>query len=145
LKIIERYAVAIISRHTSSVPNEDVVFPRLLYCDSRCFETSCQCLQKFPQTSQALCQRFQSCGRDTHVLPGVSRCSQVHPKFSLMLRGAPKLITIPLLVLVYKALEIVVRLKAGWNVLLGSDALLEWTCLSVHSITSLSLLDAPID
>jgi hypothetical protein len=27
------------SRRTSSVPKEDVVFPRMLYCDSRCSQT----------------------------------------------------------------------------------------------------------
>src|SRR5882757_1563583 len=27
------------SRHTSSVPKEDAVFPRMLYCDSRCSQT----------------------------------------------------------------------------------------------------------
>jgi len=29
-KIVERYVVAMISRHTSSVPTADVVFPRLV-------------------------------------------------------------------------------------------------------------------
>jgi len=27
------------SRHTSSIPKEDVVFPRMLYCDLRCSQT----------------------------------------------------------------------------------------------------------
>jgi len=35
------------SRRTSSVPKEDVVFPRMLYCDSRCSQT-------FPSLSLAL-------------------------------------------------------------------------------------------
>jgi hypothetical protein len=39
LKIVARVVVAMSSRHTSSVPKEDVVFPRMLYCDSRCSQT----------------------------------------------------------------------------------------------------------
>ena len=36
LKIVARLVVAMSSRRTSSVPKEDVVFPRMLYCESRC-------------------------------------------------------------------------------------------------------------
>jgi len=39
------------SRRTSSVPKEDVVFPRMLYCDSRCSQT----LTGLSLRSQALC------------------------------------------------------------------------------------------
>jgi len=39
------------SRRTSSIPKEDVVVPRPLYCDSRCSQT---------------------CRRHSHVLPGLS-------------------------------------------------------------------------
>jgi hypothetical protein len=47
-----------ISRHTSSVPKEVVVFPRLLYCDSRC--------------SQTCHRRSQVCHRRSQGLPGLS-------------------------------------------------------------------------
>ena len=47
-----------ISRRTSSVPKQDVVFPRLLYCDSRC--------------SQTCRRRSQVCCRHSQVLPGLS-------------------------------------------------------------------------
>jgi len=43
---------------TSSIPKEDVVFPRLLYCDSRCFQTCCR--------------RSQGCFRCSPVLPCLS-------------------------------------------------------------------------
>jgi hypothetical protein len=39
LKIVARLVVAMSSRRTSSVTKEDVVFPRMLYCDSRCSQT----------------------------------------------------------------------------------------------------------
>jgi len=63
-----------ISRRTSSVPKEDV-FPRLLYCDSRCSQT---------------CRRgSQACHRRSHVLPGAPevlsgalRCSQTYHNHS---------------------------------------------------------------
>ena len=53
LKIVKWYAVVMISRVTSSIPKEDVDFPRLLYCDSRCSQTGCQC-------SEACCLRTQA-------------------------------------------------------------------------------------
>jgi len=45
-----------ISRRTSSVPKEDIVFPRLLYCDLRC--------------SKTYCWRSHSCPLRSQVLPG---------------------------------------------------------------------------
>jgi len=42
LTIVEQYVVAMIFRCTSSVPKEDVAFPRLLFNDSRCSPTCCQ-------------------------------------------------------------------------------------------------------
>src|SRR5258705_6270142 len=47
-----------ISSRTSSIPKEDVVFPRLLYCDSRC--------------SKTYRRRSQVCPRRSQVLPGLS-------------------------------------------------------------------------
>jgi hypothetical protein len=51
-----------IIRHTSTVPKEDDVVPRLLYCDSRCSQTCCLHSQVFP-------------GAPT-VLSSTPRCSQ---------------------------------------------------------------------
>ena len=56
--IVEWLVVAMISRRTCSVPKEDVVFPRLLYCDSRCSQTCSRC--------------SQVCHRRSQVLPGLS-------------------------------------------------------------------------
>jgi hypothetical protein len=43
-----------ISRRTSSIPKGDVVFPRLLYCDSRCSQTYRRHSQVCPWCSQVL-------------------------------------------------------------------------------------------
>jgi len=72
LKIVTRKVLAIISRHTSSVPIGDFVFPTLLYCDSRC--------------SQTCRWRSQVCWR---------RC-QVLPVMSLALPGMSRLLTVTL-------------------------------------------------
>ena len=60
-----------ISRRTCSLPKEDVVFPRLLYCDLNC--------------SQTCCWRSLACRRCSQVLPGAPkalcsalRCSQTY-------------------------------------------------------------------
>jgi hypothetical protein len=37
--MVARLVVAMSSRRTSCVPKEDVVFPRMLYCDFRCSQT----------------------------------------------------------------------------------------------------------
>jgi len=110
-----------ISRRTYNVPKEDVVFPRLRYCDSRCSQTCCRC--------------SQAC----------HRCSQVHPKFSPALWGVPKLITITPMIRLYQSSEIPVIPIAGRNALLWSDTLLELTHLSLHSTSSQTLLEAPSD
>ena len=77
------------------------------------------------------------------ALPGALRLvvgapgrSQVHPKFTPVLRGVPKLITITPMVLLYQSSESPVTLKAGRNALLGSDTLLKLTHLSLHSTSS---------
>jgi len=54
-----------ISRPTWSIPKEDVVFPRLLYCDSRCTQTYCWRSQVCRRRSQVL-QCLSS------ALPGLS-------------------------------------------------------------------------
>jgi len=102
LKIVERYVVAMISRRTSSVPKEDV-FPRLLYCDSRCSQScrrrseACRrrtkTCRRRSQTcrrrSQTCCRRSQTCRRRSQALPGVPkvfsgapRCSQTYHNHS---------------------------------------------------------------
>jgi hypothetical protein len=70
---------------------------------------------------------------------------QVHPKFSLTLRDAPKPITVTPMVLLYQPSEIPITLKAGRNALLGSDTLLKLMHLSLHSTSSRILLEASRD
>jgi len=84
-----------ISRRTSSVPKEDV-FPGLLYCDSRCSQTSRRPSearrrhsQNCPQSSQNCPRRSQTCHRRSQVLPraptvlsSAPRCSQTHHNHS---------------------------------------------------------------
>jgi hypothetical protein len=84
-----------ISRCTSRVVKEDLVFPRQLCCYSKCSQT---------------CRRLSQ----------VCRCSaQVNPSLSSMLPGL--------------SLALPVSLKAGRNAHLGSDILLKFTHLSLHS------------
>jgi hypothetical protein len=64
------------------------------------------------------------------------RCSQVHPKFSLALRGVQKYITITPMVLAYLLSKIPCTPKASRNVLLGSDTLLKLMYLSLHITSS---------
>jgi hypothetical protein len=54
-----------ISRRTSSVLKEDVVFPRLLYCDPRCSQTCCR-------RTKVCCRRTQVRRLCTQVLAGMS-------------------------------------------------------------------------
>jgi len=130
----KRYVVAMIFRRTSSVSKEED-FPRLLYCDSRC--------------SQTCCRRSYTCHRRTQVLPGLS---SAHPGLSPALPGAPRCTqsslwrseVLPNLSqsLLYQSSEISITLKAGRSTLLGSDALLKLTHLSLHSTSSQTLLEA---
>jgi len=76
---------------------------------------------------------------------GAPRRSRVHAKFSLALRGVPKLITITHMVLLYQSSEIPDTLKAGRNALLGSDTLLKLTHRSLHSTSSQTLLESSSD
>jgi len=64
-----------ISRRTSSIPKEDTVFPRLLYCDSSCFQT---CLWR-SQTCRWCTQMLPVL---LSVLPGGPRCSQTYHNHS---------------------------------------------------------------
>jgi len=57
-----------ISRRTSSVSKEDVVFLRLLYCDSRCSQTCRRC--------------SQVCRRCSQVFPGAPRLVVGAPSYS---------------------------------------------------------------
>jgi len=97
------------SRPTSYVPKDDVVFRRLHYRDSRCSkacrgcsqtcrrtQTCCRCSQTCRrhsqicrQRSQACCRRTQTCHRHSHVLQGAPKvlsgapsCSQTYPNHS---------------------------------------------------------------
>jgi len=72
-----------ISMRTSSVSKENVVFPRLLYCDSRRSPTCRRC----PQTGR---RHSQPCHRRSQVLPGLS---SVLLGLSLVLPGAPKVLS----------------------------------------------------
>ena len=60
-----------ISRRTSHVPKEHFVFPRLLYCDSRCFQT-CR------WHSQVYCRCSLVLPGAPKVLSGTPRCSQTY-------------------------------------------------------------------
>jgi len=113
-----------ISRRTSSVSEENVVFPRLLYCDSRCSKM-------LPGFSSVLPDLLP-------VLPGA-------PKFSPALRGVPNRLTITPMELLYQSSEIPGSLKAGRNALLGSDTLLKLTHLSLHSTCTQTLLEYSSD
>ena len=155
-----------ISRHTSNVLKEDVVFPRLLYSDSRCSQACRWRSQTFCRRSQTFCRRCQAgrrhsltCRRRSLIVDGAPWlvasapwlvagapwCSQVLPKFSPALRGILKLITITPMVLLYQSSEIPVTPKAGRNALRGSDTLLKLTHLSLHSTSSQTLLEASSD
>jgi len=78
------------------------------------------------------------------LVAGAPRCSEVHPKFSPVLRGVPTLITVTPMVLLYQLSEISVTLKAGRNALLGSDTLLKLTHLCLHSTSSQTLWSLPV-
>ena len=79
------------------------------------------------------------------LVVGAPWCSQVHPKFSPVLRGVLKLITITPMVLLYQSSEIPVTLKAGRNALLGSETLLKLTHPRLHSTSCQTLLEASSD
>jgi len=88
-----------ISPRTSVVPNEDRVFPRLLYSDSRwsklvagtpCLVVSARSLVagapslviSAPRCSQTCCQRSDSCHRRSQVLPGAPEGHCIGPVIS---------------------------------------------------------------
>jgi len=85
-----------ISRCTSSIPKEDVVLPRLLYCDLRCSQNWRWHSQNWRWRSQTCRWRSQDCHRRPHacrqrsqvlpgapkVLSGAPRCSQTYHNFS---------------------------------------------------------------
>ena len=72
-----------ISRRTSTIPKDNVGFPRLLYCDWRHSET---CRRR----SQTWCRRSQGCHRRSLVLPG---SSSALVGFTPVLPGAPKVLS----------------------------------------------------
>jgi len=74
-----------ISRRTSRVPKEDVLFPRLLHCVSRGSRTCrwgsracCQCSQDCRWHSQASCQHSQVLHCATKGISGARRFSQTY-------------------------------------------------------------------
>jgi len=71
-----------ISRLTSSIPKEDVVFPRLLYCDLRCSQTCWQRSEACCWHSQASRQRSQVLTGARNVLSGALRSFQTYPNLS---------------------------------------------------------------
>jgi len=141
-----------VSRQTSCIPKEEVGFPRVLYCDSRCSQTCRRRFQVLPRLSSvlpglspALPCAFRLVDGTSRLVTSASRCSQVYPKFSPVLQGVPKLITITHMVLPYQLSEIPVRMKAGRNALLEFDTLLKLTHLSLDSTFSQTLLEASSD
>jgi len=84
-----------ISRRTSSIPKEEVVVvQRLLCCDSRCLQT-CRWRSQVPWSlSSALPGALRLVVGPPRHVASAPRCSQVHPKFSLALRGVLKPIPI---------------------------------------------------
>ena len=138
-----------ISRRTSSVPKEEVAFPRQLNCDSRRSQTCCQCSQVLPGQLSALPDLLPAQADVLRLVVGAHRlvaaaprCSRVLPTISPALRGVPKPITIALIVLLYQSSEIPVTMKAHRNALQGSNTLLKLTHLSLHSTSSQTLLEA---
>jgi len=122
------------SRCTCSIPKE-AVFPRLLYCYSRCSQTRHRHIHNCSRRSQTCHQRSQTCRQH----------SQVHPNLSPAHQGVLKLITITPIVLLYQSSEISVTPKAGRIALLQSATLLKLTHLSLPSTSSQTLLDASKD
>jgi len=86
-----------ISRRTSSIPKEDVVFLRLLYCDSRCSQTCHWHSQACRRHSQTCCWHSQTCRRHSQTYPQHTqhccRHSQACRQCSLGLSGAPKVLS----------------------------------------------------
>jgi len=121
-----------ISRRTSSIPKEDVVFPTLLYCDSRCSPRLVTGTLRLVVSAPSL-------------VTGAPRCFLGHLEFSPVLRGVLKHTTLSPMVLLYQSSEITVTPKAGRNALPGSDNLLKLTHLSLHSTSSQTLLETPSD
>jgi hypothetical protein len=78
----------------------------------------------------------------SRLVASTCRWSQVHhTKFSPVLRGVPKLITITPLALLRQPSEISVAPKASRNALVGSNTLLKLMHLSFHSTSSQTLLE----
>jgi len=92
-----------ISWRTCTVHKEDVIFPRLLYCESRCSQVCCRRFQVLrdlssvpwglssgaSRCSQACCRCSEACRQELpgdprlvvgapRLLAGAPRCSQVH-------------------------------------------------------------------
>jgi len=77
-----------ISRCTCSVPKEDV-FPRLLYCDSRCSQSCRRRTEASRRPTKTCHRRSQTCRRRSQALPGAAdvlsgtpRCSETYHNHS---------------------------------------------------------------
>jgi len=68
-----------ISRHTSGVPKEDVVYPRSLYCDSRCPQACHQCSHACGRCSHACGRCTQACHQCSRALPGAPDGNSISP------------------------------------------------------------------
>ena len=111
--MVEQSVVAMISRGTCNILKEDVVFPSLLFRDSRYSQPYRRSSQVLPGLSLALPDRLLALPSDPKLVVRAPRCCQVHPKFSPALRGVLKLTTITLMVLRYQPSEIPVTPKAS--------------------------------
>jgi len=124
-----------IYRRGSSFPKEDVVSPRLLYCDSRCSQTCGRRSGACRQQTQIRRRCSQTWRRRSPVPPGVSqvpsgagRCSQTYHNHS---HGTP----VPVI-------RDISYSEGRPNAPLVSDTLLKLTHLSLHSTFSQTLLEA---
>jgi len=75
-----------ISRHTSSVPKQDVVFPRLLYWNWRCSQSGHRCAQACGWHSQHSCRRFEVLQALSLLPPGLSTALPAAPRCTWRLR-----------------------------------------------------------
>ena len=81
--------------------------------------------------------------RTPRIDVGAARCCQGHLMFSPALWGVSKLITITPTVLLYQSSQIPVTLNASRDDILGYYTYLNLTHLSLHSISSQTLLEGP--
>jgi len=81
-KIIEWWVVAMISKHTSSIPKQDVVFPRLLHSNSRCSQACRWRSQVLPDLLLVLQDLLSALSDLSSALPGAPKVFCRAPRFS---------------------------------------------------------------